>query len=231
MAHAVLGIGYRYSEREAVCSQWKNYNVDFHFVDSTADAVQALQQENFICVTVCSQQLSIGQLEILRNIKPIPIVVLSPNLPVSKRAEYFYHGAAEFIVNANRWEASKMDNQDAVQYYLDYADKEANPLTVITTDNIFLCLEHRSVEVQGHKVNLTGKEFDIFSLLVTHPKRVYTFEMLVEIVWGEAYSHLARKTLTNHMSNLRRKLKVQPDTPDFIVNLHGVGYKFDPDVK
>jgi len=231
MAHIVLGIGYESTERQAVRNQWKCYNVDFQFVDTTEDAVHALQQEDFICVTVCSQYLSIGQLEILRNIKPVPIVVLSPESPVTKRAEYFQRGAAEFIVSVNRLEIEKMNGHDAVQNYLDNAEKSEDPLTILTINELYFCLEHRTVEVQGQSIDLTGKEFDIFTLLITHPKRVYTFEMIMDLVWGEEYSQFTRKTLINHMSSLRRKLRVSPDAPNYIVNLHGVGYKFVPDAK
>ena len=229
MAQIVLGIGYDSTVREAVFSQWKNYNVAFRFVDTTEDAVHALQQEDFICVTVCSPHLSIGQLEILRNIKPVPIVVLSPESPVTKRAEYFQRGAAEFIVTANRWEEAKTKGQDAVEFYLDCENKAETPLTIVTVNDLYFCLEYRTLEVQGRKVELTGKEFDIFALLISHPKRVFTFEMIMDLVWGEEYSQFTRKTLINHMSSLRRKLRVSPDAPNYIVNLHGVGYKFDPD--
>ena len=231
MAHIVLGIGYECAVREAVRNQWKNYNVDFHFVSSTEDAVCALQKGDFICVTVCSQHLNIGQLEILRNIKPVPIVVLSPESPASKRADHFHRGAAEFIVNANRWEEAKMNGFDAVQYYLDCEEKAKDPLTIITVNDLYFCLEYRTLEIHGQTVSLTGKEFDIFALLITHPKRVYTYEMIMELVWHEDYGYSFRKTLINHVGNLRRKLLTVSNDFNYIINVHAIGYKFDPDTK
>lgn len=109
-----------------------------------------------------------------------------------------------------------------------FVNEGGEPLTTITYDNLYFCLEHRSVEVCGENINLTAKEFDILTLLITHPKRVYTFEMITDLVWGEEYFYVSRKTLINHMSHLRKKLKVHSGIPNYIVNVNSIGYKFEP---
>ena len=52
--------------------------------------------------------------------------------------------------------------------------------------------------------------------------------MIAEMVWQEEYASYSRKAVNNHISNLRRKLKVFPDSPDYIKSVYGIGYKFDP---
>ena len=76
-------------------------------------------------------------------------------------------------------------------------------------------------------MELTVKEFEIFSLLILNPKRVFTYEMLMELVWEEDYTYYSRKAVNNHVSNLRSKLKVTQDSPDYIKSVVGVGYKFE----
>lgn len=78
-------------------------------------------------------------------------------------------------------------------------------------------------------IDLTAKEFDILALLIRHPKRVFTYEMITELVWEEEYASFSRKAVNNHVSNLRQKLKVSSDVPDYIKSVYGVGYKFDLD--
>jgi len=51
--------------------------------------------------------------------------------------------------------------------------------------------------------------------------------MIMDIVWDEPYNAYSRKTIINHVSNIRKKLKVSPEIPDYIKNVRGVGYKFD----
>lgn len=75
-------------------------------------------------------------------------------------------------------------------------------------------------------IKLTAKEFDIFALLVLNPKRVFTYEMIMDLVWHEKYDYYSRKAINNHISNLRKKLKISPDQPEYIKSIHSVGYKF-----
>ena len=57
------------------------------------------------------------------------------------------------------------------------------PLTEIREGDLYFCLEQRLVMVQGNVIPLTVKEFEIFSLLILNPKRVFTYEMLMDLVW------------------------------------------------
>ena len=61
---------------------------------------------------------------------------------------------------------------------------------------------------------LTVKEFENFSLLIQNPKRVFTYEVLIDLVWKEDCSYYSRKAVNNHISNLRRKIKVALDVQD-----------------
>ena len=113
--------------------------------------------------------------------------------------------------------------------YKSQADwKHEGPLTVITYGELSVCIEHRSVEVCGEEIELTAKEFDILALLILNPKRVFTYEMIMDIVWHEQYDFYSRKAINNHICNLRKKLKVNSHIPNHIKSVHSVGYKFVP---
>lgn len=100
-------------------------------------------------------------------------------------------------------------------------------LTEIREDDLYFCLEQRLVTVRGQAIPLTVKEFDIFALLILNPKRVFTYEMLLDLVWHEDYTYYSRKAINNHVSNLRKKIRIAPDLPDYVKSVYGVGYKFD----
>lgn len=101
------------------------------------------------------------------------------------------------------------------------------PLTEIREGDLYFCLEQRLVTVRGQAIPLTVKEFEIFALLVLNPKRVFTYEMLLDLVWHEDYTYYSRKAVNNHISNLRKKLRVAPDLPDCVKSVYGIGYKFE----
>ena len=101
------------------------------------------------------------------------------------------------------------------------------PFTEIKKDDLYFCLEQRLVTVREQIIELTVKEFEIFSLLILNPKRVFTSEMLIDLVWHEDYTYYSRKAVNNHVSNLRKKLKIAPDLPDYVKSVYGIGYKFE----
>ena len=105
--------------------------------------------------------------------------------------------------------------------------KVSQPLTEVREGDLYFCLEQRLVTVRGQVIELTVKEFEIFSLLILNPKRVFTYEMLIDLVWNEDYTYYSRKAVNNHVSNLRKKLKVAPDLLDYVKSVYGIGYKFD----
>lgn len=100
------------------------------------------------------------------------------------------------------------------------------PLTEIREGDLYFCLEHRLVTVREQEIDLTVKEFDILALLIMNPKRVFTYELIMDFVWKEDYTYHSRKAINNHVSNLRKKLKIRPDDPDYIKSVTGIGYKF-----
>lgn len=103
------------------------------------------------------------------------------------------------------------------------------PLTIIDVGDIHFCLEHRSVEVCGFPLKLTAKEFDIFALLILNAKRVFTYEMIIDLVWHENYTFYSKKVISNHISNIKKKIRVRSKKHKYIVSVHVIGYKFDPD--
>ena len=102
-----------------------------------------------------------------------------------------------------------------------------DPLTIVETEFLHFCLEYRLVEVAGQEIELTAKEFDILALLILNPHRVFTYELIMDIVWNEECNKYSRKAINNHISNLRKKLKTIPEMPDYIKSVHSVGYKFE----
>lgn len=85
----------------------------------------------------------------------------------------------------------------------------------------------RRVEVNGHKVTLTAKEFDLLVTLASAPDRVFTREVLLDRVWGYTYLGDGR-TVDVHIGTLRKKIEGVADAPRFIKTVWSVGYKFAP---
>ena len=87
------------------------------------------------------------------------------------------------------------------------------------------------IDVPGHRVvrgsrtiSLTPLEFDLLVCLARKPWQVFTREVLLEQVWG--YRHAADTRLVNvHVQRLRSKIEHDPENPEIVVTVRGVGYK------
>ena len=75
----------------------------------------------------------------------------------------------------------------------------------------------------GEIVELTAKEYDLIELLVKNPRRVYSRENLMDLVWGYTYAGDYR-TVDVHIRRLREKLEENPAAPQHILTKWGVGY-------
>ncbi len=102
--------------------------------------------------------------------------------------------------------------------------KEAPPDTVREYGRLALDARAREVRVDGAPVSLTPREFDILSLLAEHPRQVFTYEQLLDHFWGGIGD---RHTVTVHIGRIREKIEADPSAPALIVNIWGVGYRFE----
>jgi two-component system response regulator MtrA len=81
-----------------------------------------------------------------------------------------------------------------------------------------------SVRRGGESISLTPLEFDLLVALARKPWQVFTREVLLEQVWG--YRHAADTRLVNvHVQRLRSKVERDPERPEVVVTVRGVGYK------
>jgi DNA-binding response OmpR family regulator len=85
----------------------------------------------------------------------------------------------------------------------------------------------REVHKEGERVRLTSREFDLLWFLVSHPKRVFSRDQLMNSVWGYS-SALDTGTVTVHIRRLREKIEDDPSRPRFLETVWGVGYRFTP---
>lgn len=132
-----------------------------------------------------------------------------------------------YLLDSKNEQNNPADNPYAVSKTYGAQTIIDEPFTEIRMGELYFCQEQRLVCISEQVIELTAKEFDILALLITHPKRVFTYELIMELVWNEDYSYYSRKAVNNHVSNLRKKLKVTQDSPDYIKSVVGVGYKFE----
>jgi two-component system response regulator MtrA len=97
----------------------------------------------------------------------------------------------------------------------------------LTIGDLVIDVAGHSVKRDGQPIALTPLEFDLLVALARKPWQVFTREVLLEQVWG--YRHAADTRLVNvHVQRLRSKVEQDPERPEIVVTVRGVGYKAGP---
>jgi two-component system, OmpR family, alkaline phosphatase synthesis response regulator PhoP len=97
---------------------------------------------------------------------------------------------------------------------------------VITFKGLIVDKAKRKVILDGKRVELTPKEFDLLYLLASNPGVTYDRKDLLNLVWSydfEGYEH----TVNSHINRLRAKIESDPTSPQYVLTTWGVGYRFN----
>src|SRR5215510_10102662 len=98
---------------------------------------------------------------------------------------------------------------------------------MLSIGDVSIDVAGHSVRRNGEVISLTPLEFDLLVALARKPRQVFTREVLLEQVWG--YRHAADTRLVNvHVQRLRAKIEKDPERPEIVVTVRGVGYKAGP---
>ncbi|MGE9808864.1 MULTISPECIES: MtrAB system response regulator MtrA [unclassified Janibacter] len=97
----------------------------------------------------------------------------------------------------------------------------------LTIGDLEIDVAGHSVKRDGASLSLTPLEFDLLVALARKPQQVFSRETLLEQVWG--YRHAGDTRLVNvHVQRLRSKIEHDPENPQIVVTVRGVGYKAGP---
>ena len=106
-------------------------------------------------------------------------------------------------------------------------DKEENvSLDTIKILDLEIYPKSRKVLMQNNEVSLTPKEFDILYFLAQNRGEVFTKEQIYKAVWSEDYL-LDDSNIMAFIRKLRKKIEPNPDEPQYILTIWGIGYKFN----
>jgi DNA-binding response OmpR family regulator len=95
---------------------------------------------------------------------------------------------------------------------------------ILVSGPLRLDVDHHTLTMNAKRVELTRTEFNLMEILLANPGYTITRDELLEKALGYAYEGLGR-ALDTHIRNLRRKIEPDPDNPEYIQTVHGVGYR------
>ncbi len=157
------------------------------------------------------------------SVHSIPLILMSGHrIEESNILAGFEGGADDYILKPFSLPVMLARVQAVLRRY----DVAAQERPTLKKSGLDLDAEGRTVKVNGNKVSLTRKEFDLLTQLVSKSGRVLNVSYLLEAVWGyDPSDYNDPGTVETHISHLRKKLG--PELAEKIVNVTGHGYKFE----
>ena len=154
--------------------------------------------------------------------KHIPILFMSAKDDLPSKQKGFQLGIDDYMVKPVQLDELLLRVRALLRRA---AGVQRSQGSLLTVGKITLNTEERVAIRDGEPVELTAKEYDLIELLMRNPRRVYSRENLMNVVWGYTYAGDYR-TVDVHIRRLREKLEENPAEPDHILTKWGVGYYF-----
>ena len=190
-----------------------------------AAAVELTRNEKFDLLILDVMMPEVDGLEAcmrIREFSNVPIIMLTAKSEDSDKLMGFECGADDYLTKP----FNILELKARVRALLRRAaGVQRSQGSVLTVGSLSLNTEERVAIRDGEVVDLTAKEYDLIELLMRNPRRVYSRENLMNVVWGYDYAGDYR-TVDVHIRRLREKLEPNPAEPDYIMTKWGVGYYF-----
>lgn len=191
-----------------------------------AAAVELARAQNFDLIILDLMMPKVDGLEAcmrIREFSNVPIIMLTARSEDTDKIIGFESGADDYVTKP----FNILELKARIRAMLRRANvgAQSKPSTTITAGDITLDTEQRIAIRDGMSVDLTAKEYDLIELLMKNPRRVYSRENLMNVVWGYSYAGDYR-TVDVHIRRLREKLERNSAEPEYILTKWGVGYYF-----
>lgn len=198
------------------------------------DGMQALQmlKENHADILIVDIMMpGMNGFELIREIRKtgnMPVIVLSARGADNDRVLGLNIGADAYLTKPfNPFEVIAYLKALLRRYYQlggeVQAEKESDILTV---RDLQLDLKSFTLRRRGVTVPVTSSEFKILSRMMRNPGRVYTKAQLYQCINQDSFIS-DDNTVMVHISNIRGKIEDDPSSPEYIITVRGLGYKFE----
>jgi two-component system KDP operon response regulator KdpE len=158
----------------------------------------------------------------LREWTDIPIIILSVRNAERDKVKALDNGADDYLVKPFGIEELLARIRVALRHL---AKSQGNQQSIINSGDIRIDLARRVVTKAGEEVKLTATEYKLLVYLAHHAGRILTHLNILNNVWGPEYENNV-EYLRVFMSQLRKKLEVDPKYPQILLSEPGIGYRF-----
>ncbi|MCH3972751.1 MAG: response regulator transcription factor [Oscillospiraceae bacterium] len=208
---------------EHIRDAFENEVISVSHVYTAEEGLFRMRMNNYSLIVMdvaLSEQSRREVIAAMRDLQPMPILILSESASTQERVEALNHGADDFLAKPYELNECLAKAQALLRRYTELNYIAERGYAVVSYDKLLLDIARRTVLVEGEEVALSKKEFDVLYYLLKHRNRVLTYEQIYETVWNDIYME-DKSTIFFQIKQLRRKL----GDPELIKSVHGIGYR------
>jgi DNA-binding response OmpR family regulator len=209
---------------ESIIKYLTNSGSICHSAYTYKDAVVKLNESIYDCIIVDIGLPDGSGIDLIKHIKRKKIesglIIISAKNSLEDKIEGLDTGADDFL--AKPFHLSELNARiNALIRRKKFAGKN-----ILEYNEIAINIENKEVQVNGKKINLTKKEFELLIYFVSNADKIITKDAIAYNLWkNNADLAVSSEIIYTHLKNLRKKL-VESGAPDYVEAIYGVGYKF-----
>lgn len=219
------------NEDLAVCKEIKyslqNDGTDVYYATSIDDALNCFARYSYQLVIMDTHFAEINGVQVIekmRQAKPVPILVLSSGTEKSEHVEALEAGADLVLEQENiDLEVLLAHAEALMRRYTVLGNNADQTYTLVFGKDLIIDPDRRIVTLQGDRLELTRKQFDMLLYLASNAGCVLGREQIYEHVWPGDGAYGIDAAVKNKIADLRNIMG-----KDYIETIWGVGYRFNP---
>jgi len=201
-----------------------NYEIQSAYSGQVAQSLIDQNQYDLIILDLMLPEVTGEQLiKYVRDKRTIPILVISAKGQVEDRVLALDNGADDYLVKPFIQSEVLARVRALMRRYKQFSQHQLEPERV-TFKSLTLHIEAHKCFFNSTEVILTSKEFQLLSLFLRYPNKVFTKEQLYKKIWENPYL-VEDNAINVHISNIRKKLKQFNDQQEYIETVWGIGFK------
>jgi two-component system, OmpR family, response regulator RegX3 len=218
------------SVREAIAYSLNQEGFDVEVAEDGDDADAKLQGEvHFDLLILDIMMPGKSGLDLCRDVRarsPVPIILLTAKDAEVDKVVGLEVGADDYVTKP--FSVRELIGRVRAQLRRRELDLSTSAQGGKTIDAgaVRIDLSRHLVTVRGEPVNLTRSEFQVLRLLAESPGQVFSRLEIMEELWQSEFSGDVR-ACDVHISNLRQKIERDPQDPELVVTVRGVGYRLE----
>ncbi|MGP4038389.1 response regulator transcription factor [Gracilibacillus sp. D59] len=200
-----------------------------HYKEASSgkEALTLLERESFDLIILDFMMDDSDGLHVLNflNLRQIdtPIIVLSALTEINRQIETFGLTADDYVTKP-------FIPSELIARVIANIRRKQSPATIVSSNRIqcgpIVLNDHSlTIENKSVKYSLSQTECDLLSMFMRNPGQIFTKEEIYIAVWKESYIDLNK--LDIYINYLREKLEEDPNSPQFIKTIRGIGYRFE----